>query len=209
LKVTNPSLNDIDLLADSSDLGTSVPDSPALKQVSGLVAEYDRLNQEISILEGKVKERELRRKEIEEQLMPNSMMEAGLTSFRTATGRNVLIDTVVRGNIPALSTIEKAKGDEKRFLLARRDSAISIVRQKWPGLIKTELTVALGRGQAEVALRVAELLRNQFQLDPEIAENIHPATLNSHFKELKADGKLEEIPVEPFALYVGPIAKIK
>lgn len=206
--MTTPKI-DIDLLADSSDLGTSVPDSPALKQASELVAEYDRLGSEIVTLEERVKQRTARRKEIEEQILPGYMTEVGLTSFRTASGRNVSVETVVRGNIPALSTIEKARGNEKQILLARRDSAIAVVRQKWPGLIKTELSVALERGQMEVALHIAELLRKQFQLDPEVAENIHHATLNSHFKELRDDGKIEEIPVEPFALFVGQIAKIK
>ncbi len=206
--MTNPNL-DIDLLADSSDLGTSVPDSPALKQVNELVAEYDRLGAEMQTLAERMAARAARRKSIEEELMPGAMMEAGIQTFRTTSGRSVVVETVVRGNIPALSTIDKAKGDEKQFLLARRSTAIGIVRDRWPGLIKTNLTLSLGRGEAEVANRIAELIRNQFKLSPEIEENIHPQTLNSHFKEMMADGKLEEIPGEPFALYTGPIAKIK
>jgi hypothetical protein len=137
------------------------------------------------------------------------MSEAGVTSFVTKSGRSVKIDEVINGNIPAISTIEKAKGEERVALEARRNEAIGIVRSKWPGLIKTEVSVSLGKGETELATQMVELLRKEFDVAPSVDETIHPASLNSHFKQLKDDGKLEEIPQEPFALYIGPIAKIK
>lgn len=200
---------DIDLLVDSTDLGTSVPDTPALSKVSELVAQWDLLGGDIKRLEAAVVLKKQARSDLEKELLPNAMSEAGVTSFVTKSGRSVKIDEVINGNIPAISTIEKAKGDERVALENRRMNALAIVHEKWPGLIKTELSVSLGKGETELATQMVELLRKEFDVSAEVAETIHPGTLNSHFKELKDSGHLEEIPPEPFALYIGPIAKIK
>lgn len=202
-------MDGIDIFADSPDQQTQVPDSPALKEVSALVSQWDKDGDEIEKAELYIRVRKERRRQIEEETLPAAMSEAGITTFKTATGRSVVIDEVVRGNIPAISSVEKAKGTEKAALMSRRTTAIDYVRSHWPGLIKTELSVSLGKDQTELADRIAEVIRKDFELDPTIDETIHPASLNSHFKELKSDGRLGEIPVEPFSLYVGPIAKIK
>jgi hypothetical protein len=207
--VTQPNLSGIDLLADSTDMGTQVPDSPALAKVSELVANWDILGGDIKRMEAAVAAKKQQRSDIEKELLPTAMSEAGVTAFVTKSGRSVKIDEIINGNIPAKTTIEKAKGPEREALIQRRTLCLSIVQEKWPGLIKTELSVSLGKGETELAAQVAELIRTQFSLEPTIDETIHPASLNSHFKELKDEGKLEEIPVEPFALYIGPIAKIK
>ncbi len=199
----------IDLLADSTDLGNQVPDSPALSKVSELVAKYDEIGGNIKRLEASLAAAKQQKSSIEQELLPVAMSEAGVTSFITKSGRSVKIDEIINGTIPAISTIEKLRGPEREALQRRRDIAYAVVREKWPGLIKTELSVSLGKGEVELATQIAELLRKQFDVSPSIDETIHPASLNSHFKELKADGRLEEIPAEPFQLYIGPIAKIK
>lgn len=205
----HPDLGSINLLEDSMDHGTQVPDSPALIKVSDLVAKWDLKKGRIRQLEAALDAEKRDVSSIEKELLPNAMSEAGVTAFVTKTGRSVKIDEVINGNIPALSTIEKAKGDERTILENRRMTAVSIVREKWPGLIKTEVSVSLGKGETELATQMVELLREQFGVAPSVDESIHPASLNSHFKQLKEDGKLGEIPPEPFALYIGPIAKIK
>ena len=204
-----PNLEGIDLLADSQDHGTQVPDSPALKEVSNLVAKWDVLGGDIKRMEAAVLAKKAERSSIEKELLPTAMEQAGVSSFVTASGRSVKVDEVVSGHIPALSSIEKAKGEDRTVLENRRMEAIDIVRNKWPGLIKTEVSVSLGKGETELASRIVGLLREEFSVAASVDETIHPASLNSHFKQLKEDGKLEEIPIAPFALYVGPIAKIK
>lgn len=204
-----PDLSSIDLLADSTDHGTQVPDSPALAKVSDLVAKWDLLGGDLKKLEVAIEMKKKQRQDIENELLPNAMTEAGVTSFVTKTGRSVKIDEIINGSIPALSTIEKLRGEERAVLEARRELAFQIVGEKWPGLIKTEVVVSLGKGETEVASQMVKLLREQFGVSPSVDESIHHATLNSHFKQLKDDGKLGDIPPEPFALYVGPRAKIK
>lgn len=202
-------MTEIDLLSDSPD-SQPVPDSPALQGVSKLAIEYGQIEADIKTLQAKIDIREARKKVIVEQAMPMAMEQAGVTSFVASNGRSVTIEDRVNGNIPAVSTIEKEKDPSKKAaLFARRTESLGIVRLKWPGLIKTELSVSLDRGATEQALRIAKLISDQFQLTASIDESIHPATLNKHFKELRDQGKLAEVPVEPFALYVGPFAKIK
>lgn len=187
----------------------SVPNSPALTNVSNLVEEYDKLGQDLKVLLVRVEALGARRVQIERESLPAAMQEAGVSSFTTTWGRSVEVKQIVSGNIPALSSIEKAKGPEKTLLLSRREKCLAVIKAKWPGLIKTELSVSLGKGQTGLASRIAELLRKQFELDPSVDESVHHQTLNSHFNQLKDDGKLEDIPAEPFGLYVGPIARIK
>lgn len=195
----------LDLEADAR----KVPDSPALATVRKLVDEYDTLERDIKKLAARMGELSSRKSQIERESLPGAMAEAGVQKFVADNGRSVEIRHIVNGNIPAVTTIEKAKGPERLALQARRDAALAVVRAKWPGLIRTELSLSLGKGETDLASRVSQLIRNQFGLEPSVDETIHPASLNSHFNELKEQGHLEEIPVEPFALYVGPIAKVK
>jgi hypothetical protein len=81
-----PDLSHINLLADSMDHGTQVPDSPALAKVSDLVAKWDLLGGDLKKLEVALELKKKQRQEIENELLPNAMTEAGVTSFVTKTG---------------------------------------------------------------------------------------------------------------------------
>lgn len=209
MSAPQPDLTKINLLEDSTDHGTQVPDSPALSKVSELVAQWDVIGGDIKRMEMALEAKRKARGDIEKELLPNAMSEAGVTSFVTKSGRSVKVDQTINGNIPAVSTIEKAKGDERVALENRRMEAIGVVRDKWPGLIKTEVVVSLGKGETDLASQMVKKLRELFGVAPTVEEIINHMSLNAHFRQLKDDGKLEEIPVEPFALYIGPIAKIK
>jgi len=208
--MTNPNLlSNIDVLGDSPD-SQLIPDSPQLEAISKLVEEYDLLQSDLKVLAQRATVREERVEQILSRLLPEAMEQAGVMSFVTKSGRSVTVDDKINGNIPAESTIAKEKDPVKRAALQqRREEALRVIAEKWPGLIKTEVSVQLGRGELDVAIKAVKLLREQLDLPASIDQNVHPSTLNSHFKELKAEGKLEEIPVEPFALFIGPYAKIK
>lgn len=208
--MTNVSpLSSIDVVGDSPD-AKAVPDSPQLEAVAKLVEEYDLLQADLKILAQRAAVREERVEAILSQLLPAAMEQAGVSSFVTKSGRSVIVDDKVNGNIPALSTIVKEKDPAKKaMLLQRREDALRIIGEKWPGLIKTEVSVQLGRGELDLALKAVKLLREQLDLPASVDQNVHPQTLNSHFKELKEVGRLGEIPTEPFALFIGPYAKIK
>ena len=207
--MTLPNLNDLDLTADSPDNATAAPDSPALQSVSKLVAEWDVLKGDLIKIALWETQRKARIKEIEEAALPSAMEQAGVPAFTTPSGRSVVVDEIVKGGIPAISTIEKAKGAERSALEARRVEALRVIAEKWPGLIKTEVSMSLGKGETELATRIVKLLRIQFDISAAVDETVNHNSLNSHFRELKEAGKLGEIPPEPFALYIGPFAKIK
>lgn len=209
VRMSVPDLGKINLLEDSTDLGTQVPDSPALTKVSDLVAKWDLVGGDIKKLEALISAKKVQKVQIEQDLLPTAMSEAGVSSFVTKTGRSVKIDEVINGSIPAPSTIDKLRGDERVAAEKRRHDAFAVVHEKWPGLIKTELSVSLGKGETELASRMVVLLRKEFDVTATVDETINHMSLNAHFKELKNDGRLEEIPVEPFQLYIGPIARIK
>lgn len=196
---------EIDLEADARN----VPDTPALHRVAELVSQWELAGGELARLEERMELLKTARSEIEKRHLPGAMQEAGISSFKTTNGRSVEIKQVVNGSIPALTSIEKAKGDLKASLFHRRNLCYQIVKSHWPGLIKTELSLSLGRGELALAGQVAELIRNQFKLSPTIDETIHPQTLNSHFGELLEQGRIGDVPADVFSLYVGPIAKIK
>jgi hypothetical protein len=200
---------DFDLEGDSLEQATPIADGEKLKAISALVDEWDKHQALILRAETALYRAKEQVAQIEKERLPAAMAEAGVTSFKTASGRAIAIETVANGNIPALSTVEKAKGSLRVALQERRDRALTYVRTYWPGLVKTEVSLALGRGEAEMASRIAEFIRKEFKLTPEVAETIHPSTLNAHFKEINQQGKIGEVPAELFALYVGPIAKIK
>lgn len=201
---------ELDLEADSLEAKPApAANSPALAYVVALVVEWDKYQADKAAAEQQEKTAQFLILDIERKRLPDAMAAAGLTSFKTSTGRSITIETKPSGNIPALSTIEKAKGTLRDELQKRREAALAYVKSKWAGLLKTEVSVALGRGEAGLAPRIAELLREQFALTPEVSENVNPQTLNSHFRELSDQGKLGEVPADLFALYVGPIAKIK
>src|SRR3954468_17193862 len=187
----------------------TIPDSQALAGVARWVDEWDDVVKRIDATEGLLSALKARKQKLEQEVGPAARFEAVVSGFRATRGRVVNIETVCQGNIPADTTIQKAKGEEREALLQRRQLGLAHVRQYWPGLIKTELSLSLPKGEAEVALRIAALIRNQFQLNPSVAESIHHATLNSHFKELLTMGRVGDIPIDTFALYVGPLAKIK
>jgi hypothetical protein len=200
-------LGSIDLESDGA--AAPVPTDEKIAAISKLAVEYDLLQKDLKILEERTRIRKERCLQIEREAMPLAMENAGVKAFVASNGRSIKIDEIVSGSIPAKSTIDKAKGDEKQTLITRREAAYAVINEKWPGLVKTELSVSFGKGEAEVALRMAKLISDQFQRTAAIDTSVHPGTLNSHFKELKEQGKLGEIPVEPFDLYIGPIAKIK
>jgi hypothetical protein len=200
----------IDLEADSLEVAPApATDSPALASVAALVTEWDTAQTKKAKAEADAKAAQEIILNIERERLPAAMADAGIKSFKTKTGRSVTIETVANASIPAQSTIDKAKGEMRTALMARRAAAYAYIGNNWPGLIKTELSLAFPKGEAGLASRIAQLIRDQFALAPEIAETVHPSTLNSHFKELRDQGKLGAVPADLFGLYIGPIAKIK
>lgn len=121
---------------------------------------------------------------LEQEDLPDLMMELGLSSFKMDNGASVEIVNEVQCGI-----------SEDR----RRDAHNWLIEHNFGGLIKTEVSVAFGKGELEQAQALAEQVHGQ------VKEAVHPATLKSFIKEQMAAGSA--VPFELFG--VRPYNKVK
>lgn len=121
---------------------------------------------------------------LEQEDLPDLMMELGLSSFKMDNGASVEIVNEVHCGIT-----------EER----RRAAHDWLIQHNFGGLIKTEVSVAFGKGELEKAQHVAE------EIGGSVKESVHPATLKSFIKEQMAAGSA--VPFELFG--VRPYNKVK
>jgi hypothetical protein len=135
------------------------------------------------------------------------MMEESLQEFKLESGAMVKIKNIVSGSLPAPGTIEKAKGDNKKELIARLKEGLAWLRKNKAGdLIKNQVSVLLPAGADKVAQEAAAALR-KLKLSPVRTMTIHPQSLNGYLREAIANGK--DIPQKTFSLFIGQIAEIE
>lgn len=121
---------------------------------------------------------------IEQDDLPDLMMELELTTFTLSNGASVEV----------LQDVQCGISEERR-----RAAHDWLINNKFCGLIKTEVSVAFDRGGYEEAQRTAE------QIGGSVKETVHPSTLKSFIKEQLAAGA----PV-PFELFgVRPFNRVK
>jgi hypothetical protein len=121
---------------------------------------------------------------LEQEDLPDLMLELGLTSFKMDNGASVEVVPDVQCGIT-----------EER----RRAAHDWLIENNFGGLIKTEVSVAFGKGELEQAQALAE------QVHGSVKESVHSATLKSFVKEQMAAGA-----AVPFDLFgVRPFNRAK
>lgn len=126
---------------------------------------------------------------VEQEDLPDLMQELGLETFKLKTGETIEVKPEVDCSISA----------------ERRAAAHSwLVDRGFGGLIKTEVTVAFGRGDHAAAEDFAEEVAKSGK-QPEIVERVHPSTLKAFVKEQMAAGT--QIPFDLFGVH--PYSKVK
>lgn len=130
--------------------------------------------------------------ELKTRTMPELMAELGMEKF-TRNGREISTSDFVSGSLPK----EEAKREAAIRWLENNDGA---------GLIKTTIALAFGKGEHNVALSVAEDLR-QAGHEPEVETGVHSATLQSFARERLKSG--DPIDTELLGLYTGKVVKVK
>lgn len=121
---------------------------------------------------------------LEQDDLPDLMLELGLSKFSMANGAAVEIQQDVQCGI-----------SEER----RRAAHDWLVKNGFGGLIKTAVSVEFGVGELDAANRVAE------EIGGLVKEAVHPSTLKSFVKEQLAAGK--PLPFELFGVH--PFNKVK
>lgn len=121
---------------------------------------------------------------LEQEDLPDLMMELGLTSFKLEDGSSVEVQNDVVCGIS-----EERRASAHAWLL----------ENNFGGLIKTEVVARFGKGEHEQAVACAEAING------ELKESVHSATLKSFVKERMAAG--QAIPFDLFGIM--PFNRVK
>ena len=159
--------------------------------VSDLANKQLKLASEVSELEADLKAKKEELRLTSEQELPDAMQQAGLTQITLSSGEKISINEFYNAHI------SKAN-QEKAYEW--------LVTNGHEGLIKNEVLLKFGREETEVVDQTVSALQSRV-LSPEVRQSVHPSTLKAFVKEQITNGN--DIPTEPFGIYIGTKATIK
>jgi|TARA_R110001592_G_scaffold1479_2_gene8851 hypothetical protein len=162
-----------------------------LSIVSTLANKQLKLATEVAELEANLKAKKEELRLTSEQELPDAMQQAGLTQIKLSSGENISINEFYNAHISKANQ-EKAYG----WLVANGHE----------GLIKNEVLLKFGREETGVVDETVSALQSR-GLSPEVRQSVHPSTLKAFVKEQVTTGN--DIPTEPFGIYIGTKAIIK
>ena len=162
-----------------------------LSIVSALANKQLQLATEVANLEAEVKAKKEEFRTTSEQELPDAMQAAGLTQIKLSTGENITINEFYNAHISK----------------ANQEIAYNwLMKNGHEGLIKNEVSLKFGREESEVVEQTVSALQSR-GLSPEVRQSVHPSTLKAFVKEQFTSGN--DIPTEPFGIYIGTKAVIK
>jgi len=162
-----------------------------LSVVSDLANKQLKLSAELFELETSVKAKKEELRLTSEQELPDAMQAAGLNEIVLSSGEKISI---------------------AEFYSAHISKANQEVAYQWltsnghEGLIKNEVFLKFGRNESEVVNETVSNLKAR-GLSPEVRQSVHPSTLKAFVREQLTSGN--DIPSEPFGIYIGTKATIK
>ena len=186
----NPTFEDLVGTEDVQEWTNDVTDGE-LSIVSNLANKQLKLATEVSELEANLKAKKEELRLTSEQELPDAMQSAGLTQITLSTGEKISINEFYNAHI------SKAN-QEKAYEW--------LVSNGHEGLIKNEVLLKFGREESEVVDETVSALQSR-GLSPEVRQSVHPSTLKAFVKEQFTSGN--DIPTEPFGIYIGTKATIK
>jgi flagellar hook-length control protein FliK len=159
--------------------------------VSDLANKQLKLATQVAELEADLKAKKEELRLTSEQELPDAMQQAGLTQITLSSGEKISINEFYNAHI------SKAN-QEKAYEW--------LVSNGHEGLIKNEVLLKFGREENEVVNETVYALQAR-GLSPEVRQSVHPSTLKAFVKEQITGGN--DIPTEPFGIYIGTKATIK
>jgi flagellar hook-length control protein FliK len=159
--------------------------------VSDLANKQLKLATQVAELEADLKAKKEELRLTSEQELPDAMQQAGLTQITLSSGEKIAINEFYNAHI------SKAN-QEKAYEW--------LVTNGHEGLIKNEVLLKFGREENEVVNETVYALQAR-GLSPEVRQSVHPSTLKAFVKEQITGGN--DIPTEPFGIYIGTKATIK
>ncbi|MAK50646.1 hypothetical protein [Marinobacter sp.] len=179
-------------------VGNTKPDSwdsevtdNELATVSSLAQKQLDLANEVSGLEDMLKAKKEELRLTQEQELPDAMSAAGLTQITLSTGEKISINEFYSAHI--------SKANQQQAYQWLLDNGHE-------GIIKNEVSLKFGRGESAIVDETVLALKSR-GLSPEVKQSIHPSTLKAFVKEQLTTGN--DIPTEPFGVYIGTKAIIK
>tara|TARA_R100000963_G_C4629039_1_gene94556 strand:- start:57 stop:635 length:579 start_codon:yes stop_codon:yes gene_type:complete len=185
-----PTFEDLIGTANVQEWTNNVTDGE-LSVVSNLANKQLKLAAEILKLEMGLKAKKEELRLISERELPDAMQSAGLTQITLSSGEQIAITEFYNAHI------SKAN-QEKAY-----DWLISNGHE---GLIKNEVLLKFGREESEVVDETVSALQSR-GLSPQVRQSVHPSTLKAFIKEQLTSGN--DVPTEPFGIYIGSKATIK
>jgi hypothetical protein len=183
-------------------------DNDGLLTVGDMITTCLNIKKDIEWIESALKNKKEELKKLEEDILPSLLLDIGVTvgsDIKTPNGYNVKVVKNFKSSIPAVSSIESARGEEKIALLERRDAALAwLVANNLEGIIKSEINIDVGK-DTEYKKEVLGAL-NKIGVKAQVNDNVHFMTLNATIKELIENGV--DVPRETFNVYEGNIVKI-
>lgn len=182
--------DDIDF---STDPELSLPTEHELSKLTTLALQLKDVEADIAQLESQLAEQSELKKRLTMDLIPGIMDQLRLKEFKLKDGSQITVTDVIQCGLP--------KEPE------RREQALAYLVDKGAeSIIKNEVSVTFGKGQAEMAKQAEEALK-KIGFEPLRDETVHPQTLSSWAKEQVNQGLA--IPADLFSLFIGKKAKVK
>ena len=162
-----------------------------LNIVSDLAKKQLQLAKQVATLEEDLKAKKEELRLTSEQELPDAMQAAGLNQIVLSTGEKISINEFYNAHISK----------------ANQEVAYQwLVENGHEGLIKNEVLLKFGREESTVVDETVSALQSR-GLSPEVRQSVHPSTLKAFVKEQFTSGN--DIPTEPFGIYIGTKATIK
>lgn len=175
---------------EASDFESISPEK--LQSLSELAKEARETDVTIASLENQLSLKKERLRIIVEGLLPDIMMELGMSELKLTTGEKLIMSKYYSASI-------KDENQEAAFKWLRETNNDSI--------IKNEVKGSFGKGQDAEAKQVMEALESMVPGLFSLKTNVHPMTLKSFVKE-RIEGGME-LPLETFSVFIGNKIKIK
>ena len=192
------------------DTGLTKVTEEGPKSIGRYVKRMLSLKKRIARTEAVLSERKAKLEKIENEILPDLMMEYDTDGWRIpSTGEKIILSDVVRASIPTKKGILKTKGDQKLDLIVKRNRDLEWLKANGLGsIIKNEINIDVGKDaeHKDDILSALESAGVNIDVDASVDESVHPGTLVSTIKELLKNG--EDVPADHFNLYIGKTVKI-
>ena len=189
--------NDAALLSDMlTDSSTDFDKIDSLREgeldaVARLATEAGVLQEEISVMEGLLKDKKKALLAITDGQLPDALEQMGLEKFTLTDGSEIATKVFYGASSPR----------------DRRDEAYEWLRDhEFGDLVKNNVTVTFGRGEDETAKEFIELCGAQGFM-PNQSEKVEPMVLKAWLRERVEAG--DPIPLDLFGAYISNRATIK